>query len=124
MSAGNYDFEIEQGATFRRTLTISDAAGDPINLTGYTFRGMVRAKYDSASPLATFSFTPANQGTDPGVVVVSLTDTDTSAITVPAATSAERTLTTYLYDIEMVDGSSIVTRVLQGAAIISPEATK
>src|SRR5215207_9195643 len=38
MAAGKYDFTIEQGATFRRTLTWKDEDGNPIDLTGCTAR--------------------------------------------------------------------------------------
>jgi hypothetical protein len=38
MSASNYDFPIEQGSSFRLSLTYKDNNGDVIDLTGYCAR--------------------------------------------------------------------------------------
>ncbi len=35
MSAGNYDFKIEQGTSFRMSLVYKDANGDPIDITNW-----------------------------------------------------------------------------------------
>jgi len=38
MSAGNYDFKIEQGTSFRMSLVYKDANGDPIDITNWCAR--------------------------------------------------------------------------------------
>lgn len=38
MSAGNYDFSIEQGTSFRMSLVYKDANGDPIDITDWCAR--------------------------------------------------------------------------------------
>lgn len=38
MSAGNYDFNIEQGTSFRMSLVYKDANGDPIDITDWCAR--------------------------------------------------------------------------------------
>jgi hypothetical protein len=40
--AGTYNFVCEQGATFDRTVTWTDAAGVPVDLTGWTGRMQAR----------------------------------------------------------------------------------
>ena len=55
MSAVKYDIKIEQGSKFELSMTWLDDDGDPVNLTGYTARMMVRDSIDSGSTL--FSLT-------------------------------------------------------------------
>ena len=123
MSAGTYDILVEQGATFLLTITIKDTSGNPINLTGQTFRGKIKKSFADTIAQATFTCTLANQITDTGKVSISLTATDTAAIVLNTQGTA-RVLTTMAYDIESQDGSGIVKRWLQGLAKISPEITK
>lgn len=46
MSAGIYNFTIEQGTYFKRTFTWKDAQGAPINITGYTPHMQIRTPRD------------------------------------------------------------------------------
>lgn len=121
MSAGIYDITIEQGADFVRQITINQANGTPMDLTGYTGRAMVRKKYSSTSASATFTVTFANDRTT-GVVTLSLTATQTAAI--PAGESVDDVASQYVWDFELVDIAGIVIRVLKGVCYIDPEATK
>lgn len=122
MSAGNYDILVEQGATFLLTITIKDTSGNPINLTGQTFRGKIKKSFTDVTAQATFVCTLANQLTDPGKVAISLSAVDTAAIVLNTQGTA-RVLTTMAYDIES-DNAGVVKRWLQGLAKISPEVTK
>lgn len=115
--AAVYNITIDQGATFSLDLQINDDAGDPIDLTTWTFRGQMRKTFNDSTIIESFTFTKANQGTDPGKVTVSLTDTETSAIAATAAT------TSYVYDIETVVGS-VVRRIMQGKVYLSAEVTR
>ena len=45
MSAGKYNFEIEAGATFTRTITYKDSTDTAIDLTGATVRMQIRDNY-------------------------------------------------------------------------------
>lgn len=123
MSAGNYDILVEQGATFLLTITIKDTSGNPINLTGQTFRGKIKKSFTDVTAQANFTFTLANQITNPGKVTVELSATDTAGIVLNTQGTA-RVLTVMAYDIESQDGSGVVKRWLQGLAKISPEVTK
>lgn len=123
MSAGNLDILIEQGASFELQMTLKDETGTPIDLTGHVFKGQVRKTYSDSTVLAEMSFVLADQGTDPGKVTASLTDTQTSALPVDAADGPDRPNFKYIYDIESgLAGKRY--RWIQGAANISPEVTK
>jgi hypothetical protein len=105
---------IDQGTTFSLSITVSDANGNVLNLTGFTYRAQLRKSYGATSYTA-FTVT----ATDPadGEITISLTATQTSGL------KAGR----YVYDIEIVspvvDGSE-VTRVLEGIITVTPEVTR
>lgn len=103
---------IDQGTTYSLTINVADATGAAVNLTGYTLRAQLRKSYGATSYT---SFT-TSAGADPtdGELTISLTDAQTSAL------KSGR----YVYDIEIVDTSSVVTRVLEGIVTITPEVTK
>jgi hypothetical protein len=111
MAAGSLNLLIEQGADFSRTLTIESTPGTPLDITGFTFRGKLRREYADANAAASFSFTITNGAG--GVVQMTANNAVTSGL--PAETLK--------YDVEMVSGST-VTRILEGDAWVSPEATK
>ncbi|PYE14060.1 hypothetical protein DFR67_114159 [Williamsia limnetica] len=51
MSAGQYNFTIEQGATLRKKFRWTDPDGTPINLTGAICRLQIRKTKSTTSPL-------------------------------------------------------------------------
>ena len=113
MSAGLLNILVEQGATFQKTLTVYTTGNSAMNLTGKTLRGKMRYRYQDSTPAATFTFTLANQGTNPGVATMTLTATETDLLTQTKA----------VYDVELVDGTT-VTRLLEGQVFISLAATR
>lgn len=124
MSAGKYDkLLVEQGALFEMVLTIKDPLGVLINLTGYTFEGMIRKATDDVTPFLTFQFQILNQTTNTGQVRVFIPTADTAAIAISGPTIGVRAVVKYLYDIYYSIGGEKY-RVLEGAVKISAEATK
>jgi hypothetical protein len=115
MAATTYDILIEQGATYSQVITYKEA-GVAINLTGYTARMQVRATLESASTLV--ELTTANSrialGGTAGTITLTIAATDTAALTSGRG----------VYDLELVSGSGIVTRLLQGVATISRNVTR
>jgi hypothetical protein len=115
MPAGNYDLNIEQGATLSRPLVWKDGAGDRVDLTGYSARMQIRNTYDAP-------------------VLLELTSGDGSLIITPKAgmvtifidanTTAAITWTKGRYDLELVASDGVVTRLLEGAVYVSREITK
>lgn len=104
---------IDQGATFSLSITVADANGNALNLTGYTLRSQMRRSYGATSST---SFTVASATPATGELTISLTDAQTSAL------KAGR----YVYDVEIVSpagAGSEVTRVLEGIITVTPEVT-
>ena len=71
------DLRLYAGNDFTCTLTVTDPAGAPFDLTGYTVLAQVRDA--SGTLLATFSSSISTN-----VVTLSLTKAQTAAVTVPA----------------------------------------
>ena len=115
MAATTYDILIEQGATFSQLVTYKDN-GVAVNLTGYTARMQVRSTLESASTVV--ELTTAN-----GLIALGGT-AGTITLTIAAADTAALTAGRGVYDLELVSGSGIVTRLLQGVATISRNVTR
>lgn len=110
-----YDFELVQGATFSKTLTYKDSSGDPVDLTGYTGRLQIRTTKDAAS--AELELTTENGGMTLGGTA------GTIALLVSAATTGSASYTGGVYDLELVNGST-VTRLLEGNFPLNKEVTR
>lgn len=102
---------IDQGTDFSITVDVTDSAGEILELSGYTAAAQMRKTYSSSSASATFSTSIAELA---GQVTISLTDAQTSAI------EAGR----YVYDLNITSGAGLVTRVIEGQAIVTPGVTR
>ena len=115
MAAGTLDFTIEQGATFNLLLTwkIDDV---PVNITNWTARLQARVDVEDAEVI--LSLTTSNGGITLGGAAgtISLDQTATQTALLPAGT--------YVYDLELISGVGVVTRLVQGELNISPEVTR
>ena len=125
MAAGNHDILIEQGATFKMVFIITDETSSRVDLTGLTFRGMVKKAFTDTTAQASFSFNMLDQTVleTRGKVEVFLTAAQTSAIAVYSK-GPVRSINNMVYDIESEDLEGVVIRWLQGAASVSPKVTK
>lgn len=107
LSAGAWDLYIEQGATFSQTYTVTDPG---FTWDGWTARAQIRSA-------------PA----DSGQLLLNLTPYLTvtgAAIRLAIPADQTETLTRNgVWDLELVQGS-IVVRLLEGKAIMSPEVTR
>ena len=116
ITPGNYDITIYQGTTYTQEFTWKDEADTLVNLTGYTARMMARTSVDMASPFLTL--TTENGGIAlggvAGTIAITMSDTDTSALSI----------TSGVYDLELVDSLGKVSRLLQGNLFISAEVTR
>jgi len=102
---------IDQGTDFSVTVDVTDSAGEVLELSGYTASAQIRKTYSSSSVSATFSTSIAELA---GQVTLSLTDTQTSAL------ESGR----YVYDLNITSGAGLITRVIEGQAIITPGVTR
>ena len=103
---------IDQGSSFSVDIDVSDADGDPLNLSGYTASGHMRKTY-SSSTFTDLNASIANE--TGGVVRITLNPTQSNAI------KAGR----YVYDVEITKtATSEVTRVVEGQIDVTPGVTR
>lgn len=101
---------VDQGSTFVTTLNLTDADDNPLDLTSYTGAAQLRKHYTSSTST---SFTVATGG-NTGVLTLSLT----------ANSTANLTAGRYMYDVEIIDSSNNVTRVVEGIVTVTPNITR
>ena len=116
MSAGIYDFYIEQGATFTQTLIWTDGDGTPVNLTGYSARMQIRPSVTSETII--LSLTSNNGRITLGGATGAIT------LTISAVDSAALDKFSGVYDLELEAANGFVTRLLEGGIAISREVTR
>lgn len=115
MASGKHRFVFEQGTTISRTVTWTGPDGTPIDITGYSAAMQIRENYESPTTILSLA-SPADitvGGVD-GVFVINVT----AAVMTGLADGK------YVYDFEVTSAGGTVTRLLQGALIITPEVTK
>jgi hypothetical protein len=128
MSAGKYSFTIEQGSTINFEIQYKDANGNPIDLTGYSGKMMIRSNYADTDPItyATLSSSLSPDGTGLNFSGSNGTTSPTSGsigIFISAVSSSAFTFNIARYDLEITSGS-IVNRILEGQVNLSQEVTR
>ena len=111
MAAAYQDQYIEQGTTFNTQITLDDSTGTPYNLNGFTVYSTAKRSYYSSNTILQFNATLYDATN--GVIQLFASNTTTSLL--PAGK--------LVYDVIIVDGSSNVTRVLEGQIYVSPGVT-
>lgn len=113
MPAGQYNFECEQGQTFRRVLTLRqreipdnpDSDLVPIDLTSFTAAMQVRKDYVDSTVLV--ELTTENGrivlGGTEGTITLELTAAETQALTRSG-----------VYDLEIISNNNDQTRIIEG----------
>lgn len=116
MSAGVYKLKIEQGETFNPVLTWKDETGTAVNVTGYTARMQIRKTAEASAFL--LECTTENGrialGGAAGTITFSVSAADTAAL--PSGT--------FRYDLELISGGGIVTKLLKGDVVVAQEVTR
>lgn len=105
------NIEIDQGANFSTTITVTDDnTGNAVNLTGYSAAAQMRKHYSSSNSYSfTVSISPII-----GAVTLSMNSTSTGSIT-PGR---------YVYDCELTDPNYAVTRLVEGIVTVTPSVTR
>lgn len=106
--ASKANLVIDQGSTYSVSISISNSDGDPLNITGYSSRAQLRKHYTSSNAV-TFQTSLST-----GEVGLSLTSAQTALLT-PGR---------YVYDVELIDSSNNVTRIVEGIVTVTPEVTR
>lgn len=102
---------IDQGSNFTSTVTVEDSNDNLVNITNYTTRGQVRKSY-SASTATNFTTTITNATN--GEFTIALSRTQTGAL------KAGR----YVYDVEVISPTGVVTRVVEGQVTVNARVTQ
>lgn len=130
MAAGKYNFTIEQGATVDFEIQYKDSNNNPVDLTGYSGRMMIRSNFADSSPTTylTLSSSLNTDGTGLNFSGSRNTKPPTSGsigIYISACTSSALTFTTARYDLEIYSGSNCpyTVRLLEGQVNLSKQVT-
>lgn len=120
MSVQNYTLAIVQGQTLSLPVALTQG-GSVYDLTGYTIAGKIRRKFSDAAVLKDLTITITDAAN--GLFTISLTATETAALTTVSTTPDARNQSIGFYDIE-ITLSGVITRIMQGPVTLSLEATK
>ena len=102
---------IDQGATFTTTVTVTDAKGDAVNLSGYSVAAQIRKTFLSSTATA---FTATISNASSGEITISLSPTQTTAL------EAGR----FVYDVLITASGGTKTRVVEGQVTVNPSVTR
>lgn len=115
MISGIYNFTVDQGATFSRRISITNADGSIFDLTDYSARMQIRR--DIAATAVMLELT-----TDNGLLTVN-GSAGTIDIYMPPS-STEQLDRDGVYDLEIYDPSGSVYRPIRGAVRVNLEVTR
>lgn len=111
MTAGSWDLQIDQGATFTETYTCVNDDGSPVDWTNWTPRAQIRVLAAVDAELL-LDLTPYLTVTGAAITLA-----------IPAATTTTLTRSGR-WDMEIADEDDQVIRLLQGRALLVPEVTQ
>lgn len=121
-----YNLTMWQGSTFGLAITVKDANNEVQNLTSYSARMQIRPGYDSGT--VTETLTSANGEiliTGPtGNVALELAASRTANIPVDMTSSSRPPRSSYVYDLELIDGAGKVSKLLFGDVLVYGEVTR
>jgi len=110
-----YSTTIDQGADWYINFTYENSTGTPINLTGYTAAMQLRSEpSDLTAALSLTSSSGITITGTTGLVAVHATATQTGSLQAGI----------YYYDLEITSPTAIVTRLVQGQIVVSPQVTR
>ena len=114
--ADKYNLTIQAGATYQLTVTWTDSAGDPINLTGFTARMKLKSTYGGDALVSLTESDGLTLGAALGTIAIVISDTRTAML-------ADTDHTKGVYDLEVESSGGVTTRLLKGRWVCSPEVT-
>ena len=127
MSAGIYNFTIEQGTTVDFEIQYTDVNDLPINLAGYSGRMQIKSGFANDKPTTYSSLSSSRYPDGTGLNFSGSSGTNplssgSIGIYISAVSSSAYTFAKAKYDLELVSGST-VTRILEGVITLSKEVT-
>ncbi len=114
--AANWNITIDKGATWQKTLTITDSNDDPVDLTGYTGEMDIRATAFSDDTEFQIDTTTGNMilGGTAGTIGLLIEATETSDLNIPAG----------VYDLKLANSSGVAEFPLQGTVTVNETVTR
>ena len=113
-NAAEYNIEIEQGATWKRLLTLRDSASALIDLSGYTALLQIRSSVKSNKKLVELTETSGlTLGGAAGTLLITFSDAITAALDFETA----------VYDLKINSGSE-TTRLLEGKVTLDKQVSR
>jgi len=115
MTAATYNITCEQGSTFSKKLTMTNSSTSAaIDLSSHTARMQVRPDVDSSTKLLDLTSSGGDITLNSsGVIQITVNATATAALAQGG-----------VYDLEIIDSSGAVERVIQGDFSLSKEVTR
>lgn len=108
----NYDINIQQGADFYTTLSLTDCSGNAMNLSNCILSGYIKTHFYDTGILA--SLNPTIINVTGGIISLSISASFTTGIPVNYS----------FYDISLYNsGSNLTSKILYGKAICFPQVT-
>ncbi len=108
--AAKANIVIDQGTSFETAISVTDDAGQPIDLTNATAQSQVRKHFQSSNAISFDTQTITSQGQ----VVLSLSANVTANV-VPGR---------YVYDVVLVRPGNTVTRIVEGIVTVTAGVTR
>ena len=99
---------IDQGTTFSTSVFLTDEAGNPYDLDGFTAEAQMR-RWDTSSNAISFA--------------VSI-NTGSLILSMNAETTSSLDQSRYVYDIVLTDAENNITRVVEGIVTVNPSVTR
>jgi hypothetical protein len=113
IQAVTHNFTLDQGATLEYEFEVTNPDGSPYDFTGHTVRSQMRQTFSSS---IAFNLNPTIDGNK---IILNMTDAQSSAISI-----LNNSITDYVYDVEIINASSVVWKFVRGVIKVTPEATK
>lgn len=105
-----YTLTVYQGEDYERAVPMTDTGTNtPLDITGWTVAGQIRAGYSSTTVLHTLTLTPS--GTD-------------LIVEIPGSVSAAWPWRLARYDVKLTAPNGKATRSLQGSVVVYAEITR
>ena len=108
----NYPLSVRIGDTETISLTMQNASGTAINISGRTYASQIRASADSSTVLASFNCALVGSGS-----------TGQVTCTLPASTTSALSPGMAVFDLQETNGT-VVTTILAGQVTITQDVTR
>lgn len=114
--AATVNLVIEQGADFSHIVGLTNSDGSVFDLTGYDARMQIRSSVATITTL--YELTVSNGRIELNELAGQL------RLNIPNAVTTAMTWRSGVYDLEIISGAGLVTRIMQGNATLSLEVTR